>query len=252
MADKTIDQLDAATLAQLDEQSEFETQVMDLAAPTSRKVTTPQSRFLHLDLAQLTAELAVACTDPTAALMLIVDPVLADGAATRNVRSMLVSQVQILMATRVIARIFALAAKVGTTAGWVVNAANNLGKLATIPASQANSTLVIPLDGFKVGDTITAWALNGSLQSAGANVTIIGDLRCLTANAAGATDASIGVMAAALTVVANTVLSAANAGKVAIGHVVAVGETFYLLVTATTAAATTEEIQSVVVTVTGS
>lgn len=137
-------------------------------------------------------------------------------------------------------------AKVGTTAGWVVAAADNLGKLATIPASQTASTLVIPLSGFNVGDIITQFAINGSIQSAGNTGTLLADLRMLTAAAAGATDSSLGVMAAALSVVTDTIVSIANATKIlAAAHTVLAGESFYVLITATTDAAVTEEIQSV-------
>lgn len=140
--------------------------------------------------------------------------------------------------------------KVGTTAGWVVGAANNLGKMATIPAGQTGSTLVVPITGLQVGDVITAFYLTGSLQSAGNAATILADLRSLTAAAAGATDASIGVMAGTLSVTANTILSAANAGKTAIGHTVIAGESFYLLITSTTGASCTEELQAVSIVVT--
>ncbi len=252
MADKTIDQLDAVTLALIDETSEFETQVMDLAAPESRKLTMPQMRFVTLDLAQLTAELAATDTDPTASYMLVQDPALNDAANTRNVRKMLVSEVQKLMATRTRSRVCQTPPKVGTTAGFVVAAANNLGKMATLPASQAAATLVVPINiDLKIGETISAWYVNGSLQSGGNHNTFLGDLRSLTAAAAGAVDASIGVMAAALDVVANTVMSVANTGKTAVNHVVADGESYYLLITSTTNAACTQELQNVVLVVTG-
>ncbi len=251
MADKTIDQLDAATLAQFDETTEFETQTTDLADPQSRKTTLPQSRLLHLDLTHLIAETAAAVTDPTAAMVALVDPGLADGPATRNVRSMLISEFQKLMATRTKSLVCESPARVGTTAGFVIPA-NNLGKLATLAASQAGSTLVIPINvGLKLGETITGWYINGSLQSGGNANTITGDLRSLTANAAGAVDASIGVMAAPLAPVVNTIMSVANTGKAGLAHVVADGESYYLLITSTTLAATTQEIQNVVLVVTG-
>ncbi len=140
--------------------------------------------------------------------------------------------------------------KVGTTSGWVVAAANNLGKIATIPASQTSSTLVLPLSGFKVGDIITAFSLVGSIQSAGNAGTITADLRSLTAAAAGATDASVGSMSAPLSVVTNTIVSAANAAKTGLTHTVAAGESFYLLITSTTGSSVTEELQGALVTVT--
>jgi hypothetical protein len=255
MANKTIDQLASANLADFSEATELETQVTDLTAPTSRKATLPQSRFIHLDLAQLALEVAATVTDPTAALMLIVDPILADSAASRNVRAMHVSEVQKLMATRSKSRVMQTAAKVGTTAGWVVGAANNLGKLATIPASQTASTLVIPVTGLALGDIITAFYLNGSIQSAGNAGTLTCDLRVLTAAAAGATDASLGAQAAPLSVTANTILSVANTGKSAVGgfaaHTVVDGESYYILVTSTTGVSVTEELQNAVLVVTG-
>lgn len=140
-------------------------------------------------------------------------------------------------------------AKVGATAGWVVGAGDNLAKLATLPAAQTGSTLVVPISGLKVGSTITGFSLTGSLQSGGNAVSITADLRALTAVAAGATDASIGAMAAPLSVVANTVVSSANASKTGLAEVVAAGKTYYVLVTATSGAACTEELQAVNVTV---
>jgi hypothetical protein len=119
-----------------------------------------------------------------------------------------------------------------------------------LPAAQAGSTLVIPIVGLRVGDTITGFSLEGSLQSVGAAVSITGDLRMLTANAAGAVDSSVGAMAAALSVVANTIVSSANATKQALAQVVAEGQSFYLLITATTAAVTTAEVQAVQLNVT--
>lgn len=252
IADKTVAELDSALLSDFSEATLLETQVVGLTSPESRQITEPQLRFLTLDLAQLALETAAAVTDPTAALMLIVDPVLADSANTRNVRGMHVSEVQKLMASRSKTIVVQTPPKVGTTAGWVVGAANNLGKMATIPASQTSSTLVVPVTGLKVGDTITDFHLNGSIQSAGNAGTIIADLRSLTAAAAGATDASVGVMAAPLSVTANTVVSAANAVKTGLTHVVAEGESFYVLITSTTGASVTEELQSVNIGVTGS
>ena len=250
MADKTIPNLATATTAQLSEATVFEVDVVGLASPESRQVSAPQARALFNDFSQLGAATAAQIT--AAGLFVVQESTLADP-TTRNVRSMILAEIQNLMARRAsIARTFNTQPKAGTTAGWVVAAANNLGKVATLPAAQTASTLVIPLGPFKVGDTITAWGLEGSLQSIGNHSTIIGDLRVLTAAAAGATDGSIGVMGATLDVTANTIMNSANAGKTGIAHVVAEGESYYLLVTSTTGAACTEEIQAVQVTVTES
>lgn len=141
-------------------------------------------------------------------------------------------------------------AKAGATAGFVVNAADDLGLAATLPAAQTGATLVIPISGLKVGATITAFAVNGSLQSGGNANSLTADLRKLTAAAAGAVDSSVGAMAAPLSVTADTVVSSANAGKTGLAEVVAEDESYYLLITSTTGAACTQEIQNVAITVT--
>lgn len=137
-------------------------------------------------------------------------------------------------------------AKVGATAGWVVAAANNLGKLATLPAAQTGSTLVIPIDGLQVGDTIDAVTVYGSIQSAGNAGTLTWDLRALTNAAAGATDASIQSLTAPVSVTANTLVNEANARQaLASPEVIASNKVYYLLITSTTGAAVTQEILDV-------
>ena len=250
MADKTIAQEATATTAQFSEATVFEAQVVGLAAPESRQITAPQTRALVNDLSQLGVTTAAAIT--AAGLFLVQESTLADP-TTRNIRSLVLLQMQNLMARRAsVSRTYESPPKVGTGAGWVVGAANNLGKMATLPAAQTASTLVCPISGLKVGDTITAFGLEGSLQSGGNHATIIADLRSLTAAVAGATDASVGVMGAALDVTANTIMNSANAGKTAIAHVIAEGESFYVLITSTTGAACTEELQAIQITVTES
>lgn len=246
MADKTIAQLDTAALADVLEAALFEIQNVGGTDPASRQLTLPQVRLVVDDMTALTA--ATAAELSATAYFLAQDAALADP-TTRNVRKVTLAEMRLLILQ---SKVFVQQtnAKVGATAGWVVNAGNDLGKLATIPAGQTNSTLVVPITGLKVGDTITAFALEGSIQSAGNNGTITADLRKLTAAAAGATDASVGSMAAPLTVTANTVLSSANAGKTGLAEVVAEGESFYVLITCTTGAVVTAELQSVNVTVT--
>src|SRR4051812_30812795 len=53
----------------------------------------------------------------------------------------------------------AMRAKVGTTAGWVIAAANDLPYMATLPASQTSSTLILPIDGLRIGDIITGFKI---------------------------------------------------------------------------------------------
>ena len=149
-------------------------------------------------------------------------------------------------------RIINVGAKVGTTAGWVVKAANNLGILATLPAAQTASTLVIPVSGLKVGDTITSFHAVGQIESGGNTCTFDADLRKLTAVAADITDASIGAITQ-LSVVADTVISSANSSKTLdTPEVIAEGETFYVLIAGTTAAATDIALQGIAIVVTES
>lgn len=140
-------------------------------------------------------------------------------------------------------------AKVGATAGWVVGGgAVNTGLLATCPASQTGSTLVIPLSGvLNVGDTITAAQLVGQIESGGNGVTIDASLRKMTAAAADVTDAEVAAMTQ-ISVTADTAISSSNGAISSLTEVVGEDETFYLLVTATTGASTDIALQGVLVT----
>lgn len=149
-----------------------------------------------------------------------------------------------------IKRIFSEAAKVGTTSGWVVGAANNLGVLATCPASQSGSTLVVPISGLQVGSTITSFHLIGQIESGGNAVVVDADLRVLTAVAADITDASVGAMAQ-LSVIADSVMSVSNTNKASLTQAVTALQSYYVLITVTTLGATDIALQGVAVTVTG-
>lgn len=139
-------------------------------------------------------------------------------------------------------------AKVGATAGWVITGGTD--KLhATLPASQTGSTLVIPVTGLNVGDTITAWSLNGQVESAGGNVTMTVALRKQTNAAADNTDASVSSDTSG-TLVADTILSVTNVGATGLIEVVAADTAYYILVTATTAASTDIDVTHATVTVT--
>ena len=138
-------------------------------------------------------------------------------------------------------------AKVGTTAGWVVGAADNLGLMATCPASQSASTLVVPVSGLKVGDVITAFSLVGQIEGTSGNTTTVdADLRKMTAAAADVTDASIGAITQ-VSVTADAILSASK--TLATPEVVGADETFYVLITATTGASMDIALQGVTITV---
>jgi hypothetical protein len=140
-------------------------------------------------------------------------------------------------------------AKVGAAAGWVLGAANNLPYVATMAASQTAGTLVIPLDGLKIGDTITGFRIVAQVESAGGAVTIDAALRAVTNVAAEPTDAAIG---SGMTQVSVTADTAASQAKTGLTEVVTSGKSYYLLVTATTAASTDIILQACELTVTES
>ena len=138
-------------------------------------------------------------------------------------------------------------AKVGTTAGWVVNAGDNV-HLTTLPASQTGSTLVIPVMGLHVGETITGFGLIGQIESAGGAVTVDADLRSQTAAAADVTDASIGTVTQ-ISVTADTAINATQ-DKSGLTEVTTNAKSYYIKVTSTTAAATDVALAGYSITVT--
>lgn len=137
--------------------------------------------------------------------------------------------------------------KAGAGAGWVVDGADD--GLARLPAGQTDATLVIPITGLKVGDTVTAVGVNGQVESAGNNVTCVMSVRKATAAAGDFTDAEIGTDNVG-TLTADTALSAANLGVSGLTEVLAATEYLYVLITATTAASTDIAIANLLVTVT--
>lgn len=136
-------------------------------------------------------------------------------------------------------------AKIGATAGWAAVGATNLGE-ATLPASQTASTLVVPIRGLKVGDTITAFKVVAQIESAGGAVTLDADLRKLTNAAGDPVDASVG----AITQVAVTADTAVAAAKTGLAEIVAADEWLYVLITGTTAASTDIRFLGITVTTT--
>lgn len=135
--------------------------------------------------------------------------------------------------------------KVGATSGWTVGAASNLFSYL-LPASQTNSTLIIPIDGLKVGDIITAFKVIAQIESGGLAVTLDADLRSLTTADADLTDASVGAITQ-ISVTADTTVATAKTG---LTDTVEADETFYILLTGTTLASTDIDLQGVTVTVT--
>lgn len=133
--------------------------------------------------------------------------------------------------------------KVGATAGFAFT--NNAG-VATVPASQSGSTLTIPITGLVQGDVITGFTASGQIESAGGTVTVDVDLRATTAAAADLSDASIG----AITQISKTADYEINDSKTGLSHTVIQGNSYYALVTVTTAASTDVAFQGIELTTT--
>lgn len=147
--------------------------------------------------------------------------------------------------------LIATGAKVGATAGAVVTAADNKNSLFRVPASQTASTVVIPITNLKVGDIITSFHLVGQIESAGGVCTVDASLRKQTAAAADNTDALVtGGAMTQLSVTADTIMSATNTSTTVTADTVGADESFYLLVTVTTAAATDVDALAVAIVVT--
>jgi len=122
--------------------------------------------------------------------------------------------------------------------------ANDTG-IATIAASQTAATFCIPLD-LKEGDVITGFKVSGQLESAGNTATVDADLRATTAAAADLSDASVG----AITQISKTADYLIADEKTGLSHTVISGNSYYVLITVTTAASTDVALQGVEVTVT--
>lgn len=123
--------------------------------------------------------------------------------------------------------------------------------LLTLPASRTAATLIVPIEGLKVGDVITSFHLIGQIESGGNTVTVDAALRKHTAAAGDVADAEVGAITQ-LSVVADTAMSDANTSPAALSETVGADETFYVLITATTGAACDIALQGVAVTVTES
>jgi hypothetical protein len=137
-------------------------------------------------------------------------------------------------------------AKVGTTAGWSVNPANDLALMATLPQSQTGSTIVSRLDGLHIGDVITGFYPIGQVESAGNTASLTVNLRKMTAAAADVVDSSVAT-SGAVSFTADGVLSRITMPVETLSVTVADGETYYFLITGTTGANTDIALQGIVV-----
>lgn len=134
--------------------------------------------------------------------------------------------------------------RAGTTAGWT-NTGTNINE-ALLPQSSTASTFTIPLQALNLGDTIVGYKVIAQIESAGGTATLDADLRKLTNAAADPVDSSVG----AITQVSVTADTAVAASKtLATADVVETRESFYVLLTGTTAASTDIRLLDIEVTV---
>lgn len=140
----------------------------------------------------------------------------------------------------------AATAKAGATAGWVVNAGDNIS-LSTLPASQTASTLVVPLS-FVTGEKIKSFYLIGQVESGGNTVTLDCDLKKHTSAAADVATSTVASMTQ-ISVSADTAVTKANSLKEGVVEVVAEDSSYFALLTGTTDTSTDIALQAVVVVV---
>lgn len=134
--------------------------------------------------------------------------------------------------------------KVGATAGWVPAGTTDVS-LATCPAGQTASTLVVPIGGLRVGDVITGFYATGQIESAGNTATLDIALRKVTAATADVVDAAVASITQ-ISVTADATISSANSRVGEFVETVGDDETFYFLITATTGASTDIALQGLV------
>lgn len=139
-------------------------------------------------------------------------------------------------------------AKVGATAGWTASSNGADTMVAALPASQTAATLVIPITGLLIGDTITSFYLTGEIIATGTADTLDASLHSQTAAAGVITDASLGSMTQFVSASANGVFNSANTKTILANEAtVTEGVSYYLLLTGTTASSNSLKINSAVV-----
>jgi hypothetical protein len=129
-------------------------------------------------------------------------------------------------------------AQIGAGAGWTV--ANNNG-LLSMAASQTSGTAVIPITGLAVGDTIICLRLRGGEAGTGA--------RTLAWSLYKAISASGAITASQIQALTSDTTTTAHACDIETAlttpYVVTAKENYFVLLTGTTASATTIDITSV-------
>ena len=138
--------------------------------------------------------------------------------------------------------------KVGTAAGWAITGLNTAA-MATMAASQTAGTLSLYISGLMVGDVITGFKVYSSINSAANTVTLDAALHSAVI-AAGATATDTAVTSGGITQVSVTAATASTATLTGLTTTVTAGTQYYILLTGTTGASTTIELNEVEVIVT--
>jgi hypothetical protein len=136
-------------------------------------------------------------------------------------------------------------AKVGGTAGAVVNAADNKNSAVRVPASQTAATIIFPIEGIPNVSRIKSYTLVGQIESAGNTVTVDCELRYQEAAAADNTDNSVSSSSITqVSATADTALSSTNAKKTFSESLPELEDdrTYYFKITITTGASTDVDI----------
>jgi len=137
--------------------------------------------------------------------------------------------------------------KSGTTAGIVVGAANNVGSIGTVAASQTSATMVAYVDGLEIGDIITGIRVTASINCTTNNASLDAALHTYTVTA-GATATDAAVTNGAITQILQTgtgALAGTSTNGTACSSTVATGVKHFILLTATTGASCTIEINTI-------
>jgi hypothetical protein len=125
--------------------------------------------------------------------------------------------------------------KAGSAAGWVV-AAGDDRLLATLPANQTASKLIVPIASPRVEDVIKAFFVQGRIESAGSTVTLDAKLVCHQIGTAAILDVTKGTMSQ-ISATADTSVNEANSRTTPTAdQTIAIDKAYFIEITATTGA----------------
>ncbi len=135
----------------------------------------------------------------------------------------------------------------GASAGWVVTGADN--GLATLPASvTGGATLIIPIPGLYVGDTVVGMRVIGQVEAAGNTGILVLSARKSLAAVGDFVDSELDTATTA-PLNSDTLLSGTKIEVTALGEVVSELEIFYARLTGTTNTSVDIAVSGIIVTV---